>query len=173
MRITLIAAVARNRAIGVDNDLPWHLPEDFKSFQRLTTGQALLMGRRTWESIDERALPKRLNIVLSGSLERVADGVVLVRSLAEGIGAAREAGVDELFIAGGGGVYEAAAPFAHRMILTEVEAEVEGHAFFPALDMSRWRLVERTDFPADDRHTFAFAICRYDRVGEPARPEPT
>ena len=164
MRITLIAALSRNRVIGKDGALPWRLPEDLKSFQRRTTGQALLMGRRTWESIDGRALPRRLNIVLSGSLAEVPHGVVLVSSLADGISAARAAGVEELFIGGGGKVYEAAAPGADRMVLTRVDVEIEGDAFFPDLDMSPWREISRQEVPADDRHEYASAICVYERA---------
>ena len=164
MRIILIAAVARNRAIGVDNRLPWRLPEDLKNFKRRTRGHTLLMGRNTWESLEGGPLPGRRTIVLSKTVEEVPEDVVVVSTLAEGIESARAAGEEELFIAGGGSVYAAAEPYADQMLLTWVDTEVEGDAFFPDVDMSLWRESERRDFPADDRHAFPFSIRSYERI---------
>ena len=164
MRIILVAAVARNRAIGVDNGLPWRLPADLKSFKRRTRGHTLLMGRRTWESLDGGPLPGRRTIVLSTTLEEVPEGVVVVPTLVEGIEHARSAGEQELFIAGGGSVYAAAEPYADRMLLTWVDTEVAGDAFFPDVDMSLWRELGREEFAADDRHAFAFSIRSYERL---------
>ena len=164
MQIILIAAVARNRAIGIDNGLPWHLPEDLKSFKRRTRGHTLLMGRRTWESLDGHPLPGRRTIVLSTTLEGAPENVVVVSTLEEGIECARSAGEEELFIAGGGSVYAAGEPYTDQMLLTWVDTEVDGHAFFPDVDMSLWRESGRQDFVADDRHAFAFSIRSYDRL---------
>ena len=158
MRIILIAAVARNRAIGVDNGLPWRLPEDLKNFKRRTRGHTLLMGRRTWESLEGGPLPGRRTIVLSTTIDEVPEDVVVVSTLAEGIERARCAGEQELFIAGGGSVYAAAEPCADQMVPTWVDTEVDGDAFFPDVDMSLWRESERQDFAADDRHAFPFSI---------------
>lgn len=158
MRISIIAAVARNGVIGVDNDLPWKLPSDFRSFKSLTLGHTLLMGRRTFESVDSKPLPRRTTIVLSRRPRSFPAGVHGVDSFERGVALARQLGEDELFIAGGEGVYRAALSIADRMVLTRIDADVEGDTYFPEFCDSDWREVSREEFAADDRHAYAFAI---------------
>jgi dihydrofolate reductase len=141
MIISLIVAVSRNGVIGVDNQLPWHLPDDLRYFKSVTMGKPLIMGRKTHESIG-RPLPGRANIVLTRDRQWTADGVVVVNDLDAAIAAAKRAcdasNVDEVMIIGGEQIYKMTLDTAHRLYLTEVDADVEGDAFFPAVDTQQW-----------------------------------
>ena len=161
-RVSLVAALARNRVIGADNRLPWHLPEDLRRFRRLTLGAPVIMGRRTHESILERAgkpLPGRRNIVVTRRPDARWDGCEVAHSLQAALAAAGDA--PEAFVIGGAELYAAALPLADRMYLTLIDAEYEGDARFPAFDPADWREIARE---AGDG--FAFVTC--DRV----RPRP-
>ncbi|GGL26755.1 dihydrofolate reductase [Phycicoccus endophyticus] len=135
-RVSLIAAVARNGVIGSGSSLPWHLPEDFAFFKRTTMGHPLVMGRRTFDSIG-RALPGRRTIVITRQPHWSHAEVETTHSLAEALSLAGPA--DEVFVAGGGEVYAAAMPYAHRLLLTEVDLEPAGDVHFPPVDPSTWR----------------------------------
>jgi dihydrofolate reductase len=156
--ITLIAALARNGVIGKDNALPWHLPEDLKHFKELTTGHAVIMGRKTWESLPPRfrPLPGRLNIVLTRSAEYTAPGATVVHSLeeAEKIGCGGTA--RQLFVIGGAELYAHALPLARRLELTEIDAEIEGDAYFPAFDRTQWHEVKRVSGRTEAGLGYAF-----------------
>ena len=135
--ITLIVARDRNGAIGRDGDIPWHLPGDLKMFQRETTGGALIMGRATWESLPVKPLKNRLNIVVSRDAS-LTDHVV--GSVAEAVELARSEGYFRLYGIGGAGIYKEMLPLAHRLLLTEVDLEVEGaDTWFPEVDEADWR----------------------------------
>lgn len=162
--LVLLAALDRNRAIGKDNQLPWHLPDDLRRFKALTLGKPVLMGRKTAESLG-RALPKRRNLVLTRSGRVPFDGMVPVASLQEAIEAAAADGASELCVIGGGDVFALALPLASRMHLTHVETEVEAaDAFFPAFDPGEWRVEAREPHAADPRHAYAFEFANYTRV---------
>lgn len=165
MRISLISAASDNDVIGRDNDLPWHLPDDFRFFKRTTKGHHVIMGRRTWESRPE-PLPKRVNVIVTSRVDYDAPGGTIVRSLAEGIELARAAGEDEAFVIGGTRLYAEAieSGLADRMYLTRVHAHIEGDATFPSFDATQWREVERIEHPTDERHAHAFTFLTYDRV---------
>ena len=141
--LSLIAAVARNRAIGKDNQLLWHLPEDMKHFRETTRGKPVVMGRKTWEALPEkfRPLPGRQNIVVSRDPAYKAHGADLAGSLEGALALA--GGAEEVFVIGGEQLYRAALPFAARLYLTEVELEPEADAFFPELNPAVWQEVER------------------------------
>ena len=141
--LSLIAAVARNRAIGKDNQLLWHLPEDMKHFRETTCGKPVVMGRKTWESLPEkfRPLPGRQNIVVSRDPAYKAHGADLAGSLEGALALA--GGAEEVFVIGGEQLYRAALPFADRLYLTEVELEPEADAFFPELNPAVWQEIER------------------------------
>ncbi|MCP3906118.1 MAG: dihydrofolate reductase [Planctomycetes bacterium] len=160
MTICIIAAMSENRVIGRDGGIPWHLPEDLRRFRRLTTGHTVIMGRRTYESIG-RPLPERRCIVLSRHPDFDAGGAEIVRSFDEALDAAAE---DEaVFIAGGAEVYAMALPFADRMELTIVHAQVEGDTVFPDVDLDQWRLT------AEQRHeseAMSYTFRTYERVFE-------
>lgn len=164
MRISLVAAFDRNRAIGRDNDLPWRLPDDLKRFKSLTLGKPVLMGRKTAESLG-RALPGRLNLVLTRSGRAPFDGMRAMASIEEALRIARAETAGELCVIGGAEVYALSLPFATGMHLTHVDAEVEGaDAFFPPFDDGHWVEVARERHPADAKHASGFAFVDYLRV---------
>lgn len=144
--LALIAAMSRNRVIGVDNKLPWYLPEDLQFFKRMTQGKPLVMGRKTFESIG-RALPGRLNIVVTRDPAFEAPGVRVCHDLASAFDLADHQalidGVEEIMIMGGAQIYEQALPWASRLYLTEVDIEIEGDARFPEWDEAEWRETQR------------------------------
>jgi dihydrofolate reductase len=141
--ITLIVARAQNGAIGRDGTIPWHLPEDLKSFQRETLGGALIMGRNTWDSLPVKPLSKRLNIVVSS---RPDAAYLVAPSVAAAVEIASAQGYDRVYGIGGARIYEEMIPIAHRLLISEVEIEVpDADTFFPNLDLNTWRVVnERT-----------------------------
>lgn len=164
MRVSIVVAYDRQRAIGVDNALPWHLPDDLKRFKALTLGKPILMGRRTAESLG-RALPGRLNLVLTRSSRAPFDGMHAVPDLDEALATATRAGASELAVIGGSGVFEATLPIASMLHVTLVETAVpRADAYFPALDASAWREVAREHHAADARHAFAFDFVDYVRA---------
>ena len=141
-RVTLIAALGRNRVIGVDGAMPWHIPGDFKHFKATTLGHTLLMGRATFDSIG-RVLPGRRTIVLTRDRGWQHAEVETAHSLPEALALAGHG--DEVFVAGGGQVYAEAMPFAQRMILTEVDQSPEGDTLFPEWLLEDWRETERDE----------------------------
>jgi len=164
MRMTLVAALDRNRSIGRGNAMPWHLPDDFRHFKMLTLGKPVLMGRRTAESLG-RALPGRTNLVLTRSGRVPFDGMQAVASLDEAIAIAAAQGAAELCVIGGGEIYALALPRADVLQLTHVDTVVDGaDAFFPAWDASQWREMSRTSHAADAKHAHAFDFVEYRRA---------
>jgi dihydrofolate reductase len=162
--LTLVAALDRHRAIGRDNGLPWHLPDDLKRFKALTLGKPMLMGRRTAEALG-RALPGRRNLVLTRSGRVPFDGMQAVASLDDALAAAD---APELMVIGGGEIYALTLALAQRMWLTHVDTVVAGaDAFFPAHDPRQWTATAREPHPADARHSFAFETVCYERVTAP------
>jgi len=166
MKVALIAAFAQNLVVGINNSLPWHLPEDLKYFKRTTSGKAIVMGRKTYESIG-RPLPNRTNIVVSRNPDFSADGVVVVDSLEAAIKHAEAVntinGVEEVMIIGGAAIYEAALPLADRLYLTHVHASVEGDAHFPKVDLSQWLEMTRDDFQKDESNPYDYSFVVYDK----------
>jgi dihydrofolate reductase len=140
-RVVLVAAVAANGVIGVQGRLPWHLPGELAHFRRVTEGNTVVMGRRTFESIG-RPLPRRTNVVVTRDPGWSADGVLVARGLDEALALAAGHPGDVMVI-GGGEVYAAALPLADAQVLTEVHAEPEGDAFYPPFDRTEWREVRR------------------------------
>lgn len=167
MRVTIISAVAKNGAIGRDNDLPWHIPEDLKHFKRATRGFPIVMGRRTFESVGE-PLPKRRNVVISRRPDFRAEGCEVFASVEAALVALADE--PEVFIVGGTEIYRAALPFAGRMIITHIDAAFEADAFFPEVEWSEWRVVEERRFEANEERPIAFAFVTYERT--PSRPIP-
>ena len=159
--LTLIAAVAKNGVIGKDNRLPWHLPADLRHFKALTTGHAVIMGRKTWESLPEkfRPLPGRQNIVVTRNAAYAASGATVAGSLPDAVAAA--AG-EEAFVIGGAELYQVALLLADRLQLTEIDAEFDGDTWFPARDLRQWREVTR-DMHRDETGP-GYAFVRYDRI---------
>ena len=160
MLISLIAALDRNHAIGRDGVMPWHLPDDLKRFKALTLGKSVLMGRKTALAIG-RALPGRMNLVLTRGDSAPYAGQVVVHSLDEAI---ERAGCEELAVIGGGEVYALALPHATRMHLTWVDTEVaDADAFFPRFDAGDWIETARMHQPPDARHAYRLDYVDYAR----------
>ena len=165
--VSLIVAMAENGCIGRDNRLPWRLPEDLRRFKAVTLGKPVLMGRRTFESIG-RPLPGRQNLVLTRDRSWRAAGVLAVHSLGQALGCARNAA--ELVGIGGAEVYRLLMPFARRIYLTLVHADIEGDTFFPALDPTQWADVECHRQPADERNPYALTFMTLERKSDPQAP---
>ena len=161
--ITLIAAMGNNRAIGLDGRMPWHLPAELQHFKRATMGKAIVMGRKTWQSIG-RPLPGRQNIVISRNPEFTAEGADVCDSLA---GAVEVAESGEVMVIGGGQLYSAAMPMAQAMILTLIDIEPEADTWFPEWDESQWRPTEEQRYPIDEDNKLAYRIVRFERIESP------
>jgi dihydrofolate reductase len=166
MILSLVAAVAQNGVIGRDCRLPWRLSADLRRFRALTTGHPIIMGRRTWESID-RPLPGRTSIVVTRQTRFAATypEVRIVHSFEEALQAAATApgGESQSFVIGGAEVYAAALPYATRLYLTRVLAEVEGDARFPPLDWRQWTLMTTENHAADAKNEYAHSFEVYER----------
>lgn len=146
MKISMIAAMAKgSRAIGVGNDLPWHLPKEFQYFKDKTQGKPVVMGRKTYDSLPFKPLPKRTNIVVTRDSSYTAEGAVVVSSLEKGVEVAKFEMPEEVMVIGGGQIYAQALEqgLIDRIYLTEVEIDVEGDAFFPEFDTSVYKEVSR------------------------------
>lgn len=161
MTVSIIVAMAENGVIGRDMDLPWHISADLKRFKALTMGHHIVMGRKTFESIG-RLLPGRTTVIVTRQPDYQVDGAVIVNSL----GAAQAAATDdsELFIIGGGQIYEIALPLADRLHVTRVHTEVDGDTSFPAVDWDQWELVSAERHGADEKNDYDFTFESYQRM---------
>jgi len=160
MIISLFVAASTNNVIGAGGKLPWRIADDLKRFKRLTMGKPVVMGRLTWDSIG-RPLPGRKNIVITRQPGFGAAGCEVVDSPAAALRAAADA--QEVMIIGGSQIYELFLPHAGRIYLTRVHAELDGDAFFPAIDERVWTLVDTETHVADNAHEFAFDFLVYER----------
>ncbi|WP_226668338.1 dihydrofolate reductase [Microbulbifer aggregans] len=164
--LAMIVAMARNRAIGRENALPWRISGDLQFFKRTTLGKPVVMGRKTFESIG-RPLPGRENIVITRNPDWRADGVTVVPDLEQALQVANtvasKEGAEEVMVIGGAQVYQQAMALAARLYVTEVAAEVEGDAFFPEIDHS-WQESSRECYPASERDEFEYCLVQYDRL---------
>lgn len=162
-RLELVVAMDRARAIGRGNTLPWSLPDDLKHFKALTLGKPLLMGRKTAESLG-RALPGRLNLVLSRSGREPFEGMQAVDTVEMGLAVAAQGGAEALMVIGGGELYAQLLPRAHRLHLTEIDTAVEGaDTWFPDFDRADWVEISRAPHAADARHAYAFDFVELQR----------
>jgi dihydrofolate reductase len=158
--VSLVAAVARGGVIGRDNAIPWRIPEDLARFRDLTTGHAVVMGRRTWDSLPDRfrPLPGRRNIVLTRDPEWRADGAERAGSLAEAL--ALVEGAPQVFVIGGGQLYAEALPLADELLLTEIDSEIEGDTLFPPWERASFDEVSREENVSVTGLPFAFVSYR-------------
>lgn len=166
IKIAMIAAVGSNGVIGAGNAMPWRLPSDFAHFKRTTMGKPLIMGRKTFESIG-KALPGRINIVVTRQKGYQPDGVLVIDSLDAAIDhartIARAEGVDEVFIGGGGELYREAMPLADRLYITEVDLAPQGDTVFPSIDHNVWVVVDEPEVPLTGKDTASFRVKVYER----------
>ena len=160
-RLSIIVAMSRNRVIGANGALPWHLPDELKLFKALTLGHHIIMGRKTWESIG-RPLPGRRSVIVSRQPGYRVEGAIVARTLQEAVAVC--GADDEVFVIGGAEIFREALPLADRLYLTVVDADVEGDTLMPAFDHAAWRELESRPHPPDERHAHAYRQLVYERV---------
>jgi len=168
-RISLIAAMDRNRVIGRDNKIPWRLPAEQQWFKVVTMGKPILMGRKTYESI-RRPLPGRHNIVLTTNRAYMAEGCTVVHSIEEAMTAAGDE--EELMVIGGAYLYAQMLPQADCLYLTFIEAEIEGDTYFPAFSTADWHIIQEDYFPANEKNLYNYRILVMRRLAEGKRETP-
>lgn len=159
-RLSLIVAMGRNRVIGANGTIPWHLPSELQMFRRLTMGHHIVMGRRTWESIN-RLLPGRTTVIVTRQRDYQVPGAITAHSFDEAIAACGND--EEIFVIGGAELYRSALPMAGRLYLTTVDAEPDGDTFMPAFDLAQWRETSTETFGADGHHRHAWRFTVYER----------
>lgn len=158
--LTMIAAAAENNALGKDNDLVWHLPDDFKRFKRLTSGHHIIMGRKTFESFP-KLLPNRTHVIITRQDDYYPDDTIVVSSLEEAIKVSK---LDEQpFIIGGGEIYKIGIKHADKIELTRVHGTFEADTHFPEIDENKWVLVNEQFHPKDEKHDYSFSYLTYER----------
>jgi dihydrofolate reductase len=161
MRISVIAAMDRNRVIGRENQLPWHLPADLKWFKKNTIGKTIVMGRKTFESIG-RPLPGRTNIVLSRDENFSAEGCLVVHTIEEVFQEVDNE--DEIMIIGGAQLFKQLISRANRLYITRIDAEFDGDSYFPALESEEWRVVLRDEIASSEVNPYGLQFLIVDRV---------
>ncbi|MDQ6903225.1 MAG: dihydrofolate reductase [Bacteroidota bacterium] len=152
-----IVAASENNVIGAKNELPWHLPNDFKYFKNKTWGMPVIMGRKSYESL-KKSLPGRINIVVTKKTNWQPDDVFVVNNIDAAIQKAKESDAKEIFIIGGGEIFKQTINIVSRIYLTRVHANVEGDTFYPALDKEKWTLTDQQSFPADEKNNYAYTF---------------
>jgi dihydrofolate reductase len=161
MGLSLIVAMSRNRVIGANGAIPWHLPDELKLFKSLTMGHHIIMGRKTFDSIG-RLLPGRTTVIITRQRGFRVAGALVAHTLEEAIAAC---GNDpEIFVIGGAEIFRAALPLADRIYLTTVDAEIAGDTFMPPIAATDWRETSSQSHPADERHRHAFSLAVHERV---------
>lgn len=163
MKISIIAAISENAAIGKENKLLWKLSADMKLFKTHTTGHHVIMGRKTFDSMGSRPLPNRTNIVISRNLDYVVEGCETAISLAEALSLAEQNGEGETFIIGGGEIYKLGMYVANTLYITHVHTTIEGDTFFPAIDGEIWELKSKESYKKDDKNEYDFDFSIYER----------
>ncbi|HEX9513416.1 MAG TPA: dihydrofolate reductase [Puia sp.] len=166
MIISLIAAASTNNVIGKDNQLLWNLPNDMKFFKNTTWGMPVVMGRKTYDALAGQPLPGRFNFVITrnGDWDPHSAKVSVVDSLAAAIRAAGETDCKETFVIGGGQIYSESMAIADKIYLTRVHTTAEGDAWFPVIDEQVWKLTSNLDFPADEKHAYAYSFQVWERT---------
>jgi len=165
MKISMIVARAQNGAIGKDNDMIWHLPDDMQYFKDQTRNHHILMGRKNFDSLPKvfRPLKHRVNLVVTRNKDWQYDGTQVFHDVESAIDYARGNNEEELFVIGGGEIYKLCLPYADQLYITEVYAEFEADAYFPDVDLSQWEEVSRKKHAKDEKHQYAFDFVVYQR----------
>jgi dihydrofolate reductase len=166
MIISLIVAASTNNVIGKENKLVWHLPNDTKYFKNTTWGMPVIMGRKTFEALAGEPLPGRFNFVITRNREWVprSQKARVAAGLEQAIGLAQETDCKECFVIGGGEIYKEAMPLADKIYMTRVHAVLDGDAYFPVIDEKVWEMTSQLDFPADEKHAYAYSFQVWERV---------
>jgi dihydrofolate reductase len=165
MIISLIVAASTNNAIGKDNKMLWHLPNDMKYFKNTTWGMPVIMGRKTFDALAGEPLPGRFNFVITRQKDWHSrrEGVTVASGLDEALRLAAATDCKESFVIGGGQIYAEAMPVAARIYMTRVHAVIDGDAYFPPIDEKNWRLLSNHDFPTDDKHAYPYSFQVWER----------
>lgn len=159
MTISIIAAIAKNNAIGKDNDLIWHISEDLKRFKKLTSGHTIIMGRKTYESLPFKPLPNRKNIILSGKTDLKFKGAIVANSIEDALKECESE--DEIFICGGAAVYKKFINIADKMYITEINQEFEGDTFFPDYNQDNWKIKLQSEKYTDKKSNIEYKFIDY------------
>ena len=160
MIVSLIVAMGKNRVIGVNGKIPWHLPKELQLFKRVTMGHHIIMGRKTWESIG-RLLPGRTTVIVTRQKGYAVSGAIVTNTLEGALAACNND--SEVFVIGGGELYKLALPLAHRIYLTTVDTSPAGDTDMPEFDMREWKLTSSERFGADEKHAFTYEFAVYER----------
>ena len=164
MRISMIVAAAENNAIGKNNELLCHLPNDLKFFKTTTWASVVVMGRKTFESLGNKTLPGRTNVIITRNRDWHFEGAINAFSIESAVSIAKELGYKELFIAGGGDIYHQALSLADTIYITRIHAVLEGDTFFPVFSVAEWQKKNTIEFYKDEKHAFDFSIERWERI---------
>jgi dihydrofolate reductase len=159
----MMVAVSRNGVIGRDGGLPWHISSDLKLFKSLTMGKAIVMGRKTWDALPRKPLPGRLNIVITRQADFSAKGAVVARDAESALEKAGHLNETEIAVIGGGEIYNLFMPVADRIYRTDVDMEVNGDTYFPALDETKWVLTSIEKFEQGPKDSAGFSLRVFDR----------
>ncbi len=163
MKISCIVAKTKNNVIGLDNKMPWHISDDLKYFKKVTTGHTIIMGRKNFESIG-RPLPNRINIVLTRDKNFKNKGCIILDTIEKALKFAYDTGEDEVFIIGGGQIYEQTVEYWDKMYITEIEAEIDGEVFFPEIDSNEWKEIWQECHSKSDKNEYDFCFKQYERT---------
>jgi len=158
MIISLVVAASENNVIGSNNQLPWHLPNDLKFFKNTTWAMPIVMGRKTFESMGNKPLKGRLNIIITKQKNWQADGVVIVNSFDDALFVTKSHFYKEMFVVGGGEIFEQTIQKAQKIYLTRVHTKIEGNIFFPEIDTNKWLLKSSQLNPSDDKHLYSYSF---------------
>lgn len=159
---TIVVAMDRKNGIGLENRMLWHLPADLKHFKSITSGHPVIMGRRTFESIG-KPLPNRTNIVISRKKDWFQEGILIVGSIKEALKFAKK--IDEnIFILGGGNIYEQTMDLTDKLEVTRVNAECDADTFFPEIDMKIWQMTDEVNFASDEKNRFDMKFQTFERI---------
>ncbi len=163
MVISLIVAASSNNVIGSNNALPWHLPADMKFFKNTTWGMPVIMGRKTFEALLNKALPGRNNILITRQKNLELAGATVVNTFSAAVSAAKKTDCKEVFVIGGGEIFKEVIEDANRIYLTRVHTVLEGDAFFPEIDTAKWKQASKRDCYADEKHKFDFSFQLWEK----------
>ena len=160
--ISLIVAIAKNGAIGKNNDLLWHISDDLKRFKAITSGHTVVMGSKTYDSLPFKPLPKRENVVITRNKALKIEGCTVVNSINDVV--TRYANEEEIFVIGGANVYEQFLPFADKLYVTQIFQEFDGDVFFPTIDPLTWKVSEQSETFHDEKSNLDYAFLTYCRA---------
>lgn len=160
--ISFLVAMDENRVIGLNNDMPWHLPADLAYFKKMTTGHTIVMGRKTYESIG-RALPNRKNVILTRDQKFTAENCIVIHSIDEAL-AIMDNNDEEYFVIGGTEIFQQFFPYADRLYITQINEKFEGDTYFPPFDSKEWKVVSREQGIKNEKNPYDYEFLIYEKI---------